>query len=267
MVSSMEGVSQVSILPASGQGKKLYIASGPPDDHVYMFVADAGRYCLHQFNIGGEVVTARVDYQCFEVSPGQFSYGGSFTLVGGLGAYEKPVGGAQHRDDADKFKNLLLDEYPNIATKTLLPSELEDMQRARIEASKTGLCGALGMETASALLGASVAPGVDSHAFAHSCGFKHSEDRSVFLGVMEGPNITEEYFDGLTSLKYSTWKNWTPIPGLGDKARLGKEGDKYELLILVGKKMFALTVEGSSRSDLVQAMTEAAQQILAKNPE
>lgn len=276
VIDSAVGVSQITIVPISGNGKKLFIPSANEGiREIFLFVTPAGRYCMHQFSAGYYFYTAKSDDQCFDVLPGKMSYGGDYVPFTPIYQFTGPArvlttseGGMKQSENRDDFLSLLSYSFPNIAANTLTAGEQKTADEIAAAQSTKGLCGVLGSDNAAVLLGVSVRVGLPTAGYASACTFSHSDQQAVHLGVMQGPDVDEKRFDVLTSVdKFSGWIDWTPVVGLGRKASMGKKGNVCELMILLEKSIVALTVEGSQRDDVEAAMVVVARQILSKNIE
>ena len=106
--------SQITLVPVSGSGGKLYIPTLPVGEKIVLFVTPMGRYCMRQFKAFNHVFTAKDDDQCFDVVADKLSYGGTFSPhVGLLSAGQG--GGMSQVDDFAEFAELLKRQFPNIA--------------------------------------------------------------------------------------------------------------------------------------------------------
>src|SRR5690348_6834058 len=113
VIDTGEDISQVSMIPVKGTGEALLIPSVPAGEHLYLFVTEAGTYCMHRFNTAHSSFSAKSNDQCFDVEPGKLSYGGVYQPFVGFNFYLQAFGAMSQDDDWKNFWKLLKSTYPN----------------------------------------------------------------------------------------------------------------------------------------------------------
>lgn len=91
-------ISQVVIVPVSGNGRNLYIPAIPSGQSLFLFVAPVGQNCVRQFHVGKHIYTAQRDDQCFAVKEGRLSYGGNYAPYTGINLMGVAGGMSQGED-------------------------------------------------------------------------------------------------------------------------------------------------------------------------
>ena len=257
------GVSELILLSKSSRDQTLYVSSIADGDSVVLIPADAGRYCFHQYHIGGHFFTAEHDDQCFEVQPGKVSYGGMYepyqTVTMNPGPETQKTKGMVPMDDFHGFLRLLRRNYPHIAAQSF--STIEDVP-------PQGICSLLGQQLATKLLGAPVDAGIEiSTTNAPECVFSDSRGHEVKYSFLLG-NDPEKQFDSLTSGEMANgWSSWSAprnygLP-LGRKLEMSKKPDALKMAVLLRDRVFTLTVSGGDAGMLQEPMISAARSIVA----
>lgn len=268
VIDTDQDISQVSMIPITGTGHELLIPSVPTGEHLYLFVAAAGTYCMHHFNAGSHLFDAKSDDQCFAVDAGKISYGGVYTPFVGFNFSLATVGAVSQDDDWDSFWKLMKATYPNIAASTAPPAP-ETMAKTIPPAppppSPTGICRLLNAEDASALLGVGVGAAQEDDSLIPTCTYAHSDQQAVHISTVTRGYLNGGTLDAMTPDHHYGWASFISIPNLGDEARYTYRGDTYQLLVLKKNKfVLLLTVESPPGSDMQNAMTKAAQTALSK---
>jgi hypothetical protein len=246
--------------PVSGGGKELHIPSSPVGYQLFLFVTNAGKYCMNRFRVGHSYVIAKRDDQCFDVAAGKLSYGGVFTPYEGWSSSKAwYIGGMSRDNNWALFWKLLRSNFPKIAASTYASQDFIPPTTKSVRKKYTNsICDMFSIEDAEMLLGMSVSTGKEMSIYAYrSCNYVHSENKAVHVAVNE--DGTKEIFQHFTvSNPADGWSDWAPIDGLGREAKITSKGDILQLAILIQNKIVFITVEGSLRTDIMTAMRSAA---------
>lgn len=112
-------VTGVSLRASIRHGDDLFISSVPRGRSLYLFVAPAGEYCLHEIHVDNVLFTNDTPDQCFQVIAGRMSYGGDFIpSVSDKGSGRSAGAGhtvqVDHTQNPKGFLALLKSTYPRI---------------------------------------------------------------------------------------------------------------------------------------------------------
>jgi hypothetical protein len=266
VIDTGDDISQVSMIPITGTGQALLIPSVPAGEHLYLFVAEAGTYCMHHFNTKRTSFGARANDQCFDVEPGKISYGGVYIPFVGFNFYVQAFGAMSQDDDWKNFWQLLKSTYPNIAASAFATPETIAKESAPPPASpSTGICKLLNVGDASALLGAKTDDGVENSELIPACTYTHDEQQVVRVSLLKQASMDSKSMDDLTPKTNYGWSKASPVPEVGDEALFFSRGSTSQLYVLKTHQfILILTVEGVQRPDLQSAMGQAAKTALSR---
>jgi hypothetical protein len=266
----------VRIKPISGTGKTLEIPSLPDGESVFLFVTEAGRYCLDHFSSGAGSYYSAKDDQCFDVEVGKIAYGGMYQPLPGLTILNGsvPPEGLGHGavmvdvDDWPGFLRLMRAKYPHIAasafaTKSDVSLAQEKLPPPPATPPPSGVCDLMTTEQASELLGKEVKPGVEwKFGNLTTCNYQHSDDESVHVHFEPCSDPNEDLDSSFGKESFATGGVMQPIQGFPGKAGIANKGHNYELNVALPDRMIILIVDGTKREDIVEAMVAAMQRIL-----
>lgn len=264
IIDSSQPLTQILLTPLQKGLKTLVIPSSPTGKHLYLFVTDAGTYCIHHFNTARSSFDAKVDNQCFEVETGKISYGGVFEPFIGFTPTFSSIGAMTQRNDWDGFWKLLKSTYPTLAGSAFATPETIANERPPAPIS-SGICKFMSVQDATDLLGAQTDSGTELDAIAPACSYSHTDKQVVRVALLTHGDLDEKALNMYTPTSSYGWSKWVSVPGLADEARFVSRDAVLQLYVLKTHRfILILTVEGSQRADMEDAMARAAKTVLGR---